>query len=107
MLHQDIKLPGHLGPKNQARLHLCWNQSIRRVVCLNILRYFNVIIGLSLKNEVTKLLEKDNVDIRKATRKYKHTHTAFAETFSKELAKLLCWQSSRILKNFRQFRLKI
>ena len=29
------------------------------------------------KNEVTKLLEKHNVDIRRATTKYKHTHTAF------------------------------
>ena len=49
MLHQDIKFPGHLGPKNQARLHLCWNKSIRRVVCLSTPRYLNVIMGLSLK----------------------------------------------------------
>ena len=41
------------------------------------------------KNEVTKLLEKDNVDIRRSTTKYKHTHTAFIEAFNKELAKLL------------------
>ena len=25
MLHQDIKSPGTLEPKSQARLHLCWN----------------------------------------------------------------------------------
>ena len=38
-----------------------------------------------------KLLEKHNVDIRRATTKYKHTHTAFVEAFNKELelAKLL------------------
>ena len=45
--------------------------------------------GLEFKNEVKKLLEKHNVDIRRATTKYKHTHTTFVETFNKELAKLL------------------
>ena len=38
---------------------------------------------------MTKLLEKQNVDNRTATRKYKHTHTAFVEAFNRELAKLL------------------
>ena len=38
---------------------------------------------------MTKLLEKKNVEIRRATAKYKHTHTAFVEAFNKELAKLL------------------
>ena len=41
------------------------------------------------KNEVTKLLEKHNVEFRRATPKYKHTHTAFVEVFNRELAKLL------------------
>ena len=45
--------------------------------------------GSEFKNEVTKLLEKYNVDIWRATTKYKHTHTAFVEAFNKELAKLL------------------
>ena len=45
--------------------------------------------GSELKNEVTKLLEKHNVEIRRATKKYKHTHVAFVEAFNKELAKLL------------------
>ena len=45
--------------------------------------------GSEFKNEVTKLLEKHNVDIRRATTKYKDTHTAFVEAFNKELAKLL------------------
>ena len=44
--------------------------------------------GSEFKNEVTKLLQKHNVDIQRATTKYKHTHTAFAEAFNKELAKL-------------------
>ena len=45
--------------------------------------------GSEFNNEVTKLLEKHNVDIRRATTKYKHTHTAFVEKFNKELAKPL------------------
>ena len=38
---------------------------------------------------MTKLLEKHNVDIRRATTKYKHTHTAFVKAFNRELTKLL------------------
>ena len=45
--------------------------------------------GTEVRNEVTKLLEKYNVEIRRTTSKYKHTHTAFVEAFNKELAKLL------------------
>ena len=45
--------------------------------------------GSEFKNEVTKLLEKHNFDIRRATAKYKHTHTAFLEAFNKELVKFL------------------
>ena len=45
--------------------------------------------GSEFKNEVTKLLEKHNIDIRRATTKYKHTHTAFVESFNKEVAQLL------------------
>ena len=45
--------------------------------------------GSEFKNKVTKLLEKHNVDIRRAAMKYRHTHTAFVETFNRELAKLL------------------
>ena len=45
--------------------------------------------GSEFKNEVTKLLEKHSIEIRKATTKYKHTHTTIVEAFNKELAKLL------------------
>ena len=41
------------------------------------------------KNEVTKLLEKHNVDIQSATTKYKHNNTDFVEAFNKESAKVL------------------
>ena len=40
--------------------------------------------GSEFKNEVTKLLEKHNVEIRRTTTKYKNTHTTFAEAFNKE-----------------------
>ena len=45
--------------------------------------------GSEFKNEVAKLLEKHTVDVRRATTKYKHTHTPFMEAFNRELAKLL------------------
>ena len=45
--------------------------------------------GSEFKNEVTKLLEKHSVDIRRATTKYKHTHTILVKAFNKELVKLL------------------
>ena len=45
--------------------------------------------GSEFKNEGTKLLGKHNVEIRRATTKYKKIHTALVEAFSKELAKLL------------------
>ena len=38
---------------------------------------------------MTNLLEKHNVEFRRATAKYKHNHTVFMEAFNKELAKLL------------------
>ena len=41
------------------------------------------------KNEVTKLLEKHNADIGRATAKYRHTQTAILEAFKKELVELL------------------
>ena len=45
--------------------------------------------GSEFKNKVIKLLEKHNVEIQRATMKYKHTQTAFVEAFNKELAKLV------------------
>ena len=44
--------------------------------------------GSEFKSEVIMLLEKHNVDIRRASTKYKHTHTVFVEAFCRELAKL-------------------
>ena len=44
--------------------------------------------GSVFKNEGTKLLEKHNIEIRRAAVKYKHTHTVFLEAFNKHLTKL-------------------
>ena len=45
--------------------------------------------GSEFKDEVTKFFEQHNVDIRRATTKYKFTHLAIVEAFNKELVKLL------------------
>ena len=45
--------------------------------------------GSEFKSKVTKLLESHSVEIKRATTKNKHTHTAFVEAFNKELAKEL------------------
>ena len=50
---------------------------------------FQIDNGSEFKNEVKRLLEKHNVDIQRATTKYKKTHTAFVEGLNKELEKLL------------------
>ena len=89
MLHQDIKSPDPLEPKHQAKLHLCWNQSIKKGGVFKYPKVFQCDNRSEFKNEVTKLIEKHSTDIQKATKKYKHTHAAFVEAFNKELAKLL------------------
>ena len=45
--------------------------------------------GSEFKAEVTKMLEKHEVKIRRTTTKYKHTHTAFVEALNKMIAERL------------------
>ena len=45
--------------------------------------------GSKFKGEVTKMLEKQEVKIRRVTTKYAHTHTAFVEALNKTLAERL------------------
>ena len=45
--------------------------------------------GSEFNREVTKMLEKQEVKIRRVTTKYKHTHTAFVEALNKILAERL------------------
>ena len=51
-------------------------------VCMLYPKAFQCDNGSEFKNEVTKLLEKHNVDIQRATTTYKHTHTTFVEAFN-------------------------
>ena len=43
--------------------------------------------GSEFKSEVAKLLEKNNVEINRATTKYKHGHAAFVQALNKVFAK--------------------
>ena len=52
-------------------------------------KVFQIDNGSEFKGEVTKLLETHNVDIRRATTKYRHTHTTSVESFNKVLEGLL------------------
>ena len=45
--------------------------------------------GSEFKGDLTKMLEKNEVKIRRVTTKYKHTHTAFVEALNKILAERL------------------
>ena len=45
--------------------------------------------GSEFKGDVTKMLEKNEVKIRRVTTKYKHTHTAFVEALNKIIAERL------------------
>ena len=45
--------------------------------------------GSEFKGDVTKMLEKNEVKIRRVTTKYKHTNTAFVEALNKILAERL------------------
>ena len=45
--------------------------------------------GSEFKAEVTKMLEKHEVTMRRTTTKYKHNHTAFVEALNKLLAEQL------------------
>ena len=45
--------------------------------------------GSKFKGDVTEMLEKNEVKIRRVTTKYKHTHTAFVEALNKILAETL------------------
>ena len=45
--------------------------------------------GPEFKRNITKLLQEKRVEIPRASTKYKHRHTAFAESLNKALDKLL------------------
>ena len=87
MLHQDIRSSDLLGLKNLVAFVL--EAIYKKGGVFKYPKMFQCDNGPEFKNEVTKLLEKYNAEIRRATTKHKHTHMAFVEAFNKELAKLL------------------
>ena len=87
MLHQDIRSSDLLGLKNLVAFVL--EAIYKKGGVFKYPKTFQCNNGSEFKNEVTKLLEKHNAETGRATTKYKHSHTAFAEAFNKELEKLL------------------
>ena len=63
--------------------------NIYKVEPLTYPKTFQCDNGSEFKGEVTKMLEKHDVNIRRVTTKYKHTHTAFVEALNKVLAENL------------------
>ena len=62
---------------------------IYKVGPLKYPKIFQCDSGSEFKGDVTKMLEKNEVKIRRVTTKYKHTHTAFVEALNKILAERL------------------
>ena len=85
MLHQDRPLK----TKKPSEVAFVLKAVYKKGGGFKYPRVFQCDNGAEFKREMTKLLEKHNVDIQRATTKYKHTHTAFVEAFNRELAKLL------------------
>ena len=90
MLHQDIGLPSPLRPTKSSEVAFVLEAIYKKKGGLfKYLKVFQCDNGCEFKVEVMKLLEKHNVDIGRATAKYKHTHTAVVEASNKGLEKLL------------------
>ena len=62
---------------------------IYKVGPLKYSKIFQCDNGSEFKGDVTKMLEKNEVKIRRVMTKYKHTHTAFVEALNKILAERL------------------
>ena len=63
--------------------------NIYKVGTLTYPKIFQCDNGSKFKAEVTKMLQKHEVRIQRATTKYKHTHTAFVEALNKILTEQL------------------
>ena len=83
------KVPGPLRIKKSREVAFVLEAIYKNGGVFKYPKTFQCDNGSDFKNEVIKLLEKHNVEIRKTTTKYRHTYTALLEAFSKELAKLL------------------
>ena len=83
------KVPRALRTKNSSKVAFVLESIYKKGGVFKHPKVFQCDNGSEFKNEVTKLLEKHNVDIPRATTKYKYTHTTFLEAFNKDLAKFL------------------
>ena len=63
--------------------------NIYKVGPLKYPKIFQCDNGSEFKGDVTKMLEKNEVKIRRVTNKYKHTHSAFVKALNKILAEIL------------------
>ena len=73
----------------QARDVAEMTADIYKVGPLKYPKIFQCDNGSEFKGDVTKMLEKNEVKIRRVTTKYKNTHTAFVEALNKILAERL------------------
>ena len=99
MLHQDTRSQ-RLKAKKASEVSFFFLEAIcKKGGVFKYPKVFQCDNGSAFKSDVTKLLEKHDVDIRRTKTKYKHTNAAFVEVFNKELTKLFL--SSWMLKSFR------
>ena len=88
ILHQD-KVTRPLRTTKSSKVAFVLETLYKKGGVFKYPKVFQCDNGSEFKNEVTKLLEKHNVDIRRATAKYKKSHTTLVEASNKELEKLL------------------
>ena len=82
------KVTRHLRTK-QAKDVAEMIADIYKVGPLKYPKIFQCDNGSKFKGDVTKMLEKNEVKVRRVTTKYKHTHTAFVEALNNILAERL------------------
>ena len=75
--------------KKQARDVAEMIADIYKVGSLKYPKIFHCDNGSEFKGDMTKMLEKNEVKIRRVMTKYKYTHTAFVEALNKILAERL------------------
>ena len=83
------KVARHLKTKKSSEVASVLEAIYKKGGVFKYPKTFQCDIGSGFENEATKFLEKHNVNILKATTKYKHTHMAFVEVFNRESAKSL------------------
>ena len=89
MVASKYKVARLLRTKNSSKVAFVLEAIYKKGGVFKYPRVLQCENGFEFKNEVTKLFEKHNADIRRVTTKHKHTRIAFVEGFNKELAKLL------------------